>query len=117
MSFQCPDCKRVSHHAQDEKEQYCAACCQFFDEESLRAREAWKARNREEAERLKDEIECIDIQLGQFKRELEPIQNQAESLKEKLAELTDEIDERKHEMAKLSLEQARLEKRMREIPK
>lgn len=30
MSFQCPECQRISHHPMDEKERYCVACHKFF---------------------------------------------------------------------------------------
>lgn len=32
MSFECPLCKRISHHPKDEKNRYCSACQRFFPE-------------------------------------------------------------------------------------
>lgn len=31
MSFQCPQCKAVSHNPNDEQHQYCGACKNFWD--------------------------------------------------------------------------------------
>lgn len=35
MAFTCPDCERVSHHPEDEKNAYCGHCKKFFRDTPL----------------------------------------------------------------------------------